>query len=653
MKPFFPLIFLLAVYAQPVPAAGLGLIPDHHIKAELDPVARTLEVEDVVRLGGEGKTLFILAPAFIIEALTVDGGRARYERDGERILIDLGSRGRHAVKFRYRGDISAEPEGTFIAGGSGWRPSTKAAAFTYRITITTPDRQKAVAGGRLMEETEGDGFYRASFQSPVPVSNHYGIDILAGPWRVGERRAGNILLRTYFNPEIASLSADYLDSAAGYIKRYEAIIGPYPYPAFYMVSGPLQVGLGLAGMTYMGTRVFKLPFIRATSLGHEVLHNWWGNGVAVRSGSGNWAEGLTTFMADYALDVERRKDGGRARRLEWLRDYAALPPARARALASFAAKGMDADRVIGYNKAAFVFHMLKREVGDRAFNKAIRDFWSARKFKAAGWADIERAFETASGGNLKLFFRQWLDRPGAPRLALGPVRLSERGGDYTVTLTLKQYGPVYRLTVPLRIRTEKGVRRFQVRMTDRRGRWTVITRSRPLEISVDPDFDVFRRLSSREAPPIMRDVTLKGTTNVVVLAMNASAEALARRMMDTAPRFIDAAGPPPDGPLFIIGDGETVAGYLERNGMAQEGLVPDAVKGPATARVWTGRRPEKDGGAPYLVVEAENEAALKALLGPLPHYRRQSYLVFNGSRAIRKGVWPPPSRSPLERRLDR
>ncbi len=650
MKLFFLLIFL--VFAGTVRAAGLPPPPDHHIVVELDPAAGTVGVEDEVRLTGEGKTLFTLAPAFIIEAVSVDGGPARYKRDGERILIDLGQTGRHVVKFRYRGALAAGSEGNFIAGGTGWRPRTAAPAFTYRITIATPEPQKAVTSGKLVEEADKDGRYRATFQSPVPVSNHAGIDIMAGPWRIGEKRTGYIRLRTYFDPEIANLSAAYLDSAAGYIERYEAMIGPYPYPAFYIVSGPFSVGLGLAGIAYMGTRVLKLPFIRETSLGHEVLHNWWGNGVAVRSGSGNWAEGLTTFMADYAFDRERRGDGGRAMRLEWLRDYAALPPARDRALASFAAKAMDADQVVGYNKAAFVFYMLKRKVGDRAFNKAIRDFWSARKFKAAGWADLERAFGMAAGKPLAPFFRQWLDRPGAPRLVLGPVAATERGGDYAVTLTLKQDKPVYRLTVPVSIRTLNGTRRFQVRMTGRRGRWTLITKSRPLEISVDPDFDIFRRLSLNETPPILRDVTLNGTISVIVPVMGTpgrrTAEALARRIMDTPPRFSDAGKPPPAGPLLIIGVGETVAGYLERNGMAP---VPDEVNGPATARVWTGRRPGKEGGAPYLVVEAENEAALKGLLRPLPHYGRWSYLVFEAGKVTAKGVWQQTSENPLERRL--
>jgi hypothetical protein len=40
-----------------------------------------------------------------------------------------------------------------------------------------------------------------------------------------------------------------------------------------------------------------------------------------------------------------------------------------------------------------------------------------------------------------------------------------------------------------------------------------------------------------------------------------------------------------------------------------------------------------------LVIEAEDAAALVALLGPLPHYGRQSWLAFRADQAVAKGIW--------------
>jgi hypothetical protein len=61
------------------------------------------------------------------------------------------------------------------------------------------------------------------------------------------------------------------------------------------------------------------------------------------------------------------------------------------------------------------------------------------------------------------------------------------------------------------------------------------------------------------------------------------------------------------------------------------------VAGKGTARVWTTR----DGhGRAYAVVAAKDMGALDALQRPLPHYGRQSWLVFEGAKAMEKGIWP-------------
>ena len=46
-----------------------------------------------------------------------------------------------------------------------------------------------------------------------------------------------------------------------------------------------------ATFTLLGRQVLKLPFIVKTSLGHEILHQWFGNSVYIDFVAGNWAEG--------------------------------------------------------------------------------------------------------------------------------------------------------------------------------------------------------------------------------------------------------------------------------------------------------------------------------------------------------------------------
>ncbi len=98
-------------------------------------------------------------------------------------------------------------------------------------------------------------------------------------------------------------------------------------------------------------------------------------------------------------------------------------------------------------------------------------------------------------------------------------------------------------------------------------------------------------------------------------------------------------------PLLVIGSTREVATFLARHGLAG---IPDTLSGRGTSRVWTANWRNEQ---PLLVVAADNIQAMQALLRPLPHYGSRSYLVFDGRRAIDKGIWPTTS-SPLSRRFN-
>ncbi|MEO5335995.1 MAG: M1 family peptidase [Magnetospirillum sp. WYHS-4] len=482
--------------------------------------------------------------------------------------------------------------------------------FTYRIVLEAPLPWKALVPGRLVEETEERGRYRAVYESETPQD---AIPLLAGPWSVRERMHGGIRLRTWFDAETAPLADDYLDLAAGYLDLYRGWIGEHAFAGFSVAAVPQPVGLGFPGLTAIGGRVLRLPFIRQTSLGHEILHDWWGNGVYVDYERGNWSEGLTTFMADYTYALRRSPEEGRAMRRQWLRDYAALPADRDRPALAFRSKTHDASQVVGYHKVAFLFHMLRDDIGSAAFDAAIRRFWRDFRFKAANWDDLRQVFEAESGRDLKAFFGQWLARPGAPRLTLADAKAE--GGK--VAFTLRQDDPPYALSVPVVV----DGRREAVRLDGREQHYELPGGS---ELAVDPDADLFRRLDAAELPPILRDITLNGVA--AVLAGADPAPALAKALMDTPPRF----GKPEAGrPALLIGTSAEIEGFLAEAGLPPP---PPEVAGRGTARVWAGRG--------HLVVEANDAQALAALARPLPHYGRRGWLVFEGSKAIAMGEWP-------------
>jgi hypothetical protein len=650
------LALLVIAAADPAGADDRLRPPHHEIDIRLDPDAGRLEVVDRVTLSGPATVDLGLAPWLRISALSVDGRPVAVNTlESARLPLAVGET--RDVVLTYGGILPSErrsagdgpligPEGSYLPAGSGWLPGIGSGRVTYTLIISVPHGSRAVATGDLIAEEDTGNGYRAAFAAAYPSEPP---TVFAGPYVVKELRRDGILLRTYFHPELTELADDYLDRSAGYLERFQNRIGPYPFDDFFVISSPLPVGLGFRNLTYVGRRVLPLPFMRGRSLAHEILHNWWGNGVYVDYGTGNWSEGLTTYMADYALAAEQRHGEAREMRLTWLRDFAALPPEWDFPLAAFTARQHQASQVIGYDKAAFVFHMLHGEIGAAAFAAGIRLFWQRNRFLTAGWSDLRRAFEDASARDLSRFFEQWVQRPGAPRLELVAARPGIGSAGHRVLVTLGQDVPAYDLRVPIAVDTADGVTDTVVALTGRQRSTKIEVGGLPLAVSVDPDYQVFRRLAPEETPPILRELTLAPSTTVVVATetdeADAAARVLATRLLDRAVRFAAPAAAEADGaPLLVIGTRPTVGRVMAETGL---GTLPEILAGHGTAQVWAGRRPD---GRVFAVVAADDADALTTLNRPLPHYGQMSYLAFDGAKALLKGIWPA-GESPLRHSL--
>jgi aminopeptidase N len=446
-----------------------------------------------------------------------------------------------------------------------------------------------------------------------------------------------VRLRTYFTTGLEDLADGYLASTADYLRHYDDRIGPYPYTEFSIVSSPTPSGFGMPALTYIGADVLKLPFIRATSLGHEVLHNWWGNGVYPDYGRGNWSEGLTTLMADYHYKERESAAAARDMRLGWLRDFAAVPEGEDQPLVAFTSRTHGTSQIVGYHKAAMTFAMLRDLIGAQAFDRGLREFWSARRFTVASWDDLRTAFEQASSQNLEWFFSQWLTRTGAPRLRIESAERQAIAGRWQVRVTLAQEGQSYRLRVPIRFETDQGDVVQFVDLVAARTTAT-FTLDRPSHaVVLDPELQVFRRLGPDEAPPILRDVMVNPATSAIVLspddAWTSAATGLLAKLLDGAPRIVDAGAQPTGAPLIVVGTAAEIEGYRAHRNFGSPPQVPAA----GTARVWV----ERADGAATLFIAARDPAAVSALMRPLPHYGKQSWLVFDGAKAVERGVWPP------------
>ncbi len=561
---FAAFVFSTAATAAPVP-------PHHDADVEYDPETRRLSIVDRITVEGRDRVVLSIAPWLRMVDIRVDGKPSATVPGTKGPTLVLTGTGRHVIETRLRGRVPGLPDegtrdraaggamagsgGLYLPGHVDWLPGTGDGQVTYELRTRVRLPFRAVATGHLVKDGDDGEVHRATIAAERPMEMP---SLFAGPYQIAEARLGSVRIRTYFHDDLTGLATDILGRAAEFLGRYEAEIGSYPYRDFHVISAPLPVGLGFPSLTYVGRRVMALPFMRGRSLAHEILHSWWGNAVGVDYDRGNWAEGLTTYMADYALAVDQGPETARQMRLGWLRDFAALPAARDHPVVAFTGKHHQADQVIGYGKVAFVFHMLRREVGDAAFGAALRRFWQRNRFKVAGWGDIEAVFSEQAGRNLSWFFEQWLRRQGAPRIELAGVEVTSGTGAYRVTVRLRQTGPRFRIKVPIVIDTESGRTRVITEFAAADHAAVIEVDARPQRVSVDPEFDVFRVLLPGESPPILRDVTLASVALTAIITPGPSlrrlAGTLAARMLDSAPRFLPPGTLPPDDlPALIIG----------------------------------------------------------------------------------------------------
>jgi aminopeptidase N len=652
------------------PEAADAVEVTYEIEVRIDPVAHSIEGRSVIMANSSEELTLVLGRRFGVLSAQVNGtslgpaasmGKVR----AWRVFNDKGLPRR--IEVHWRGELTPldtsldhaqtlgrdEPAsgeaGTFLPDSSGWYPYIAGKLASYRVSIELPAGQRAIVPGRLVEESESTDGYRARFEFLSPTG---GIDLMAGPYSVETRTmhgAGGkpIQLRTYFHPQIADLAPGYLDSVQGYIDLYESWIGDYPFTEFSVVSSPTPTGFGMPTLTYLGTEVLRLPFIRYTSLGHEVLHNWWGNGVYTDYAHGNWSEGLTTFMADYAYKERENPEAALDMRRGWLRDFAALSSGQDSPLSTFTSRTHGATQIVGYNKSAMVFLMLRDMLGRETFDRALQGFWREQRFRIASWVDLQRAFEAASGKDLSVFFDQWLTRGGAPVIRIAEARRakpdSAASANHHVTVTLEQAEPAYRLHVPVAVRTAGGEEFHTLDLEKARQVFTLDVSARPLQVTLDPGLRLFRRLMPDEAPPILRQVMVDRTAVTVLLPESGDAQStagtLAEKLQQRTPNLVPGKETPPAVPVLVIGLEEQVDTWLARHRLPSR---PDIVRGKGSAQAWTVSRPD---GVTLAVISARDIASLAALTRPLPHYGRQSYVIFNGSKVIGRGAWP--TRAPM------
>lgn len=157
---------------------------------------------------------------------------------------------------------------------------------------------------------------------------------------------------------------------------------------------------------------------RDSLVAHELAHQWWGDLLTCREWTHVWLnEGFATYFAALWHEHAEGSDSFDLQRRGMAQGY--FDEAKRYQRAIVTREYRDASTMFDrhtYPKGGWVLHMLRRELGDAAFQRAIHLYAERNAFGLVETADLQRAVRETSGRNLDWFFDQWVHAPGHPRL---------------------------------------------------------------------------------------------------------------------------------------------------------------------------------------------------------------------------------------------
>ena len=584
------------------------------------------------------------------------------------------------------------PEGVYLSSESHWYPDVPESLSTYTLMVAVPTGWAAVTQGKAGETRAcpvglcgNDQMVMTEWVVTQPseavtlVANTFVTTSRDWTAKTGQR----IQLSTYLFPDDAHLADEYLDASARYLDAYIPLLGPYPFEKFAVVENFFASGLGMPSFTLLGSGVIKRHYVQPYALGHEIVHSWIGNDVFNRVDRGNWVEGLTTYLANYYWhELMGEHAQARDQRRLMVQGYNLhVPPERDYPVAQFTHKLDEHDNAIGYQKSAMLFHLLRQEVGEETFWRALKNVVAQYRGKHAEWRDLERVFGEESRQDLRWFFAQWVEQDGAPVLSLAEAVARPVAGEpaqtFQLEVTIVQSSKPFRLPLQLLIHMEgDGEQVLTVPLRGLRETISVALPARPIAIDLDPEFMAFRRIARQSLSPVLNHYVTDPRRSVLTAFTDEPDHPSPFRDVVTRIEAQEQQKPisdrtviasmaqdgllPQEGSVLVLGGPESRAGIQsilarhcgERAALNDKGVtvMGTAHEGPGLALLVSCHRVDRPGSVVTVLYAAMPQAVAK-VARLLFFYGWNNFVLFNDGAVVTRGEWPLSS-DRTEVRLD-
>lgn len=324
---------------------------------------------------------------------------------------------------------------------------------SIELVITVPPGNRAAANGVLVSEEQlGDrSVFHWKHNHPIAA---YLIGISVTNYAVYSDYVpvanGNpIEILNYVYPETLETVRSQTPAIIHPFQLYNELFGLYPYADERYGHAQWQWGGGMEHqtMSFMGSFGYDL-------MAHELGHQWFGDFITCGSWRDIWLnEGFATYMTGLCYE---RDQGG----IYWepFKRLSINRVLRKPDGSVYCYDTTDVDRIfddrLSYSKGAIVLHMLRWEMGDKNFFRALNDYLHD-PLHANGYATTEDLIshaEAAADTSFREFFNDWVYGQGYPTYELG-YRQDSRGV-VEMEITQEQSDPsvsFFEMDVPVRL----------------------------------------------------------------------------------------------------------------------------------------------------------------------------------------------------------
>ncbi len=313
---------------------------------------------------------------------------------------------------------------------SCWFPTIDAPnqKMTQEISIRVDTSMVTLSNGIMAGSTHHeDGTRTDTWSHNLPHAPYLAM-IAAGKFSVTKDMWRNIPIHYYVEPQYAPLAAKIFHRTTDMLDYYSKILGvDYPWSSYHQiavrdfVSGAMEnTGAVVFGQWAQRSARDLIDGSAEGTVAHEMFHHWFGDLVTCESWSNlSLNESFATYGTPLWYEYAYGREEADAALEGNLRDY--LAESRRKQVDLIRYYYEDNEDMFdrhSYAKGARILHMLRNEIGNKAFFESLRLYLTKHRFKADEVHDFRLVCEEVTGRDLQVFFNQWFLSKGHPVLSM-------------------------------------------------------------------------------------------------------------------------------------------------------------------------------------------------------------------------------------------